>query len=235
MRRAQQQVYEESVAQFFYAIGQPAHAPFFDFFQLGLLFIHSVLQRGNQFVDIRLRRIRPADKNQIIQSLFHFSSFLSLLHELASSASSPGGASRWLKCDIAAPAPLARIISTASAAFRIIPPAISRISFPIGARTYAAKSPGGNSGPTPSRTRKNLSVPSAPITDLRPLCPPALPCSRMRTVPHGKATSSLMMITCAGSAPYRSTKSATAWPLAFMNVCGFASATSCPTILPRPT
>src|ERR1700678_442485 len=73
-------------------------------------------------------------------------------------------------------------------------------------------SPSGYSGFTPSRTRINSFDPIAEITDFNPLCPPALPRSRIRSMPHGRAASSLSTIIAAAVDWYRSSSIRTAEP-----------------------
>src|SRR6266568_625931 len=131
--------------------------------------------------------------------------------------------------------PCVRISSTAFAASSIMVAATSSSAFFMGRRTYAAKSPTGWSGPTPSRTRANSSVPRALTTDFAPLCVPGLPRSRMRIVPQGRSRSSQTTSRPAGPSSYFSSSSRTATPLRFMNVCGLAKSTSCPASRPRPT
>src|SRR5579863_2175022 len=83
--------------------------------------------------------------------------------------------------------------------------------------------------------RMNSSVPSAPITDLKPLWVLPTPRSRILIMPHGRSTSSISRIISAGSHSYFSSSIRTATPLRFIIVCGFARTTSCPANLPRPT
>src|SRR5208282_156078 len=125
--------------------------------------------------------------------------------------------------------------STALAARSTSSAAASNSALRMRWSTYAERSPTGWSGWIPSRRRTNSSVPSAPITDFSPLCPPALPRSRMRRLPQGSATSSTTIRICAGATSYRSASSRTAIPLRFMYVCGLASATSCSPMRPLPT
>src|SRR6266849_5786784 len=73
------------------------------------------------------------------------------------------------------------------------------------------------------------------MMEFRPLCVLLTPRSRIRSMPHGKSTSSKMTISPVGSRSYRCTKSRTERPLRFIIVCGLARRTSCPASVPRPT
>src|SRR5689334_10215750 len=130
----QDHVHVKAFAQFLHAIGEATRAPLFHFFHFRVLFLHGVLQRGDDFIDLRFRRVRPEDEDQIVQSFFHVSSFPSRTHETDSPASSSGAALR-LNFDIARFAPSVNIASTASAALAIIASAALRTSLPMGARS----------------------------------------------------------------------------------------------------
>ena len=74
--------------------------------------------------------------------------------------------------------------------------------------------------PQPSRTPR---VPSCPMIDFSPLCPPADPDGRARSRPSSRCTSSTTTSTSAGSILKNRSSSPTGWPLRFMNVSGLTS------------
>src|SRR5579864_8686548 len=63
-----------ALTQLLHAIGHPLPSPLVHGLDLAAFISGGVLHRGDHFVDIRLRRIRPADENQVVLSLFHVSS-----------------------------------------------------------------------------------------------------------------------------------------------------------------
>src|SRR5580693_690690 len=236
-------VHKVSLVQFLHAVRHALPAPFRHRLDLRTLVPSSALQGRNYLVDVRLRRIRPANKNQVVLTLFHMSSiprlllrnFRALKLKPHHSESSSSLSTRRLYFAIALSAPSATINSTASAASAAICAAISRSGFRIVCSTYSAMSSSGYSGFTPSRTRINSFDPTEAMIDFKPLCPPALPRSRIRSMPHGNAASSLSTIISAALHSYPSSSIRTAAPLRFIIVCGLASTTSLPAMLPSPT
>src|ERR1700678_272981 len=73
VRRFQNHIHEVAFAQFLNAIRHALPSPLGGRFDLRAFFRGGGLERGDDLVDVRFRRIRPANKNQIILTFFHVS------------------------------------------------------------------------------------------------------------------------------------------------------------------
>jgi len=71
LRAAKDHVYEKTLAMFRHAIGQPARAPLLGFLDFAAVFGGGMLECRHDLADFFLRRSRPADENQVVQTLFH--------------------------------------------------------------------------------------------------------------------------------------------------------------------
>src|SRR5262245_42405073 len=145
--RADLEIDVDSFAMLGDAIGQLARAPVLGLFDLAALFRAGNFDGVLRFLDFLFRRCRTNDKNQVVQTIFHVSSFLPQRHKAAATkpmpfyvaASSPCWRSRRLYFVIAASIPFVRRSSTASPASLIISAATSSSAFFIGRRTYSLR------------------------------------------------------------------------------------------------
>src|ERR1700735_4961091 len=83
--RANHHVNVITFPQLLHAVGHVLAAPFIHRVDCAALFGGYVLQCRYHFVDVRFRRIRTADKNQIVKALFHMSSISSYLYNCCNS------------------------------------------------------------------------------------------------------------------------------------------------------
>ncbi len=82
--------------------------------------------------------------------------------------------------------------------------------------TARGRSPPLAGSPMPIRSLATFSVPSSSMTDRRPLCPPCEPLSRNRSLPNGRAKSSVTTSRSASGTRSRASSLRTARPESFM-------------------
>ena len=151
----------------------------------------------------------------------------------ASRDSSAGRSSNMLKRFAAFDVPCRAHSSTASAAASSSSSSRCRSSGSNPFRTWSLKPRSG--APIPTRSRLNFSVPSSPITERSPLWPPALPPSRNRSLPNGRAKSSVTTRRSTSGACSRARTFRTASPESFIQVSGLTSVRSIPRNRPIAT
>src|SRR6185503_4579222 len=209
-----------------HGVGQAALAHLLDILHLSARRGDCVLQRGDQFVLVLFRHIRPDNKHQFISTIH------CILQTCPKATSArrrnyvlPSSGLRLNRC-IAAAGPSFTIMAAAAAASSRTGPNALHCALLIGASRYSFPSLTACSGATPIRIRTKSLVPIESMIDSTPLCPAELRFRWIRKVPNAKSSSSWITIKSAsGLISSSSSSPRTETPLKFMNVSGFASTT----------